>query len=42
MAQFLTAVDILPTYDFWNLLEPEMGPAFTKAKAKAKRQAIAA
>ena len=32
----------LPSYDFWNLLQPEMGPAFTKAKAKAKRQALAA
>jgi hypothetical protein len=32
----------LPSYDFWNLLEPEMEPAFTKAKAGAKSQAIAA
>jgi len=33
---------ILPSYDFWNLLQPEMAPAFAKAKAKAKRQALAA
>jgi hypothetical protein len=33
---------ILPTYDFWTLLQPEIGPAFTKAKAKAKCQALAA
>jgi hypothetical protein len=32
----------LPSYDFWNLLQPAMGPAFTKAKAKAKCQALAA
>jgi hypothetical protein len=32
----------LPSYDFWTLLQPEMGPAFTQAKAKAKRQALAA
>jgi hypothetical protein len=33
---------ILPSYDFWNLLQPEMEPAFVKAKAKAKSQALAA
>ena len=33
---------ILPSYDFWNLLQPEMEPAFAKAKAKAKSQARAA
>jgi hypothetical protein len=32
----------LPRYDFWNLLQPEMGPALTNAKAKAKRRALAA
>jgi hypothetical protein len=32
----------LPSYDFWNLLQPDMGPAFTTAKAKAKRQDFAA
>jgi hypothetical protein len=32
----------LPSYEFWNLLQPDMGPAFTTAKAKAKRQAFAA
>jgi hypothetical protein len=32
----------LPSYDFWNLLQSDMGPAFTTAKAKAKRQAFAA
>ena len=32
----------LPSYDFWNLLQPEMGPAFMRAKAKAKLQALAA
>ena len=33
---------VLPSYDFWNLLLPEMEPAFVEAKAKAKRQALAA
>jgi hypothetical protein len=33
---------ILPTYDFWNLLQPEMDTAFANAKAKAKTQALAA
>ena len=28
----------LPSYDFWNLLQPEMEPAFVEAKAEAKRQ----
>jgi hypothetical protein len=32
----------LASYDFWNLLQPEMGAAFTRAKAEAKRQALAA
>jgi hypothetical protein len=32
----------LPTYDFWTLLHPEIGPAFMEAKAKAKLQALAA
>jgi hypothetical protein len=32
----------LPTYDFWNLLQPEIGPAITRAQARAKRQALAA
>jgi hypothetical protein len=32
----------LPTYNFWNLLQPELGLAFTNAKATAKRQALAA
>ena len=34
----------LPSYDFWSLLQEEMGPAFAeaKAKAKAKTKAVAA
>jgi hypothetical protein len=32
----------LPTYDFWKLLQPELGAAITRAKAQAKRQALAA
>jgi hypothetical protein len=34
----------LPSYDFWSLLQDEMGPAFAeaKAKAKAKTKAVAA
>ena len=33
---------ILPTYDFWSLFQSEIGPAFTKTKTKAKRQAAVA
>ena len=25
---------VLPSYDFWDLLQPEMEPAFVEAKAK--------
>ena len=32
----------LLSYDYWNLLQPDTGLAFTTAKAKAKRQALAA
>ena len=32
----------LSSYDFWKLLEPELAPAFARAKAKAKSQALAA
>ncbi len=33
---------MLPSYDFWDLLQPELASAFASAKAKAKSQALAA
>ncbi len=33
---------MLPSYDFWDLLQPELASAFASTKAKAKSQALAA
>jgi hypothetical protein len=33
---------VLSSNDFWKLLQPELAPAFAKAKAEAKSQALAA